>query len=65
MISYWILLGAAVLLIAHSVLRRRLRRQVRDLKHQDSRLDEFAAENRRLQRQSDRAVDNQQRTESN
>lgn len=57
MTIHWLLLAALVLVF--SALRRRLRRQGRVLDRQITRLDHFAAENRRQRRRDDRESDMQ------
>ena len=56
MTVYWLLL-AGLLVLVFSALRKRLRKQKRELSEQPTRFDEFADETRRIRRKLDRMTD--------
>jgi hypothetical protein len=63
MMLYWLLL-AGVLIVVFSALRKRLRRQTRQLNRQTTRFDEFTAETLKIRKLSDREAEAANRQKS-
>ena len=57
---YWLLL-AGLLVVVFSALKKRLRRQIRELNRQPTRFDEFTEETLHLRKQTDREAESASR----
>lgn len=60
MMLYWLLL-AGLLVVVFSALKKRLRRQIRELNRQPTRFDEFTEETLQLRKQTDREAESASR----
>ena len=56
MMLYWLLL-AGLLIVVFSALKKRLRRQARELNRQTTRFDEFTEKTLELRKQTDREAE--------